>query len=233
MREQSGTEVLVVDEHLVVCEGIRAIIGASPGLHLLAQAGSLTEGLALALSLRPDVVLIGLELSDGDAPDLVRQLRRLTPAARCVVMSPVVDDEVFFRCVVAGAVGFLLNDVTPDQLATALRRVGAGETLITTTAIDELQARVRAQRRPNILNGTLTGQEARILAMAVEGATNREIARELALAEKTVRNYMSNILAKAGVRNRTELTAAVIGSSASAPPPRRRLITLPDTARVG
>ncbi|MFA9445570.1 LuxR C-terminal-related transcriptional regulator [Egicoccus sp. AB-alg6-2] len=233
MAYEQRAEIVVVDGHAVVCEGIRGMIHGREGLWVSGRAGSVAEAVTLVPALQPQIVLVGLRLPDGDASDLIRQLRRVAPRVKSVVFSPVADDESFFSSVVAGAVGFVTDDITSEGLVRALAKVAAGESLVTPAAIEDLRRKMRRAPRPNALAASLTGQEARIMSMVVEGATNGEIARELSLAEKTVRNYMSSILAKAGVRNRTELTAAVVRSAAAAPPRDVHIIRLPDDARVG
>lgn len=232
MAHTQTVALLIVDHYRVVREGVRAMVHHRGGIEVVAEAGSVGEGMAQALVSRPTIALVGTEFPDGRAVDLIRNLRRSVPSTRTVVFSPVADDELFFEAVAAGAAGFIVEDIETDRLVAALRLVGGGGTLVTPEAIDELREKMHL-RLPDALLAELTGQEARILAMVVEGATNAEIARRLRLAEKTVRNYMSNILAKAGARNRTELTAAVVRSATrnATGVGRRRVITVPE-ARV-
>ncbi|MFA9431632.1 LuxR C-terminal-related transcriptional regulator [Egicoccus sp. AB-alg2] len=211
--QHTTIKVLLVDMFCVVREGVRAMVDGRHELHVVGEAASVAAGVAKAVTLRPDVVLVGADLPDGRGADLIRHLRTRVPGARTVVLSPFADEETFFQAVVAGAFGYLAEDIDADALARALHAVGRGRSLISPSTIDELRARSRASVVPDRLKRDLTGQEQRILTMVVEGATNREIANRLSLAEKTVRNYMSNILAKTGARNRTELTAAVVGGA--------------------
>jgi two-component system, NarL family, response regulator DevR len=237
MSESRGEQrvgVLLVDHHRVVREGVRAMIDGRGGLRVLGEAGTVCEALSEALRLRPQLLLSGIRLPDGGVADLIGDLRRSVPQARTVVFSPVADEELFFHTVAAGAAGFLVQDVDTHELVTSLRAVGAGESLITAEVIDSLRARSRHELCPSQLTRDLTGQEARILSMVVEGKTNGEIAVRLSLAEKTVRNYMSSILAKTGARNRTELTATVVRSSAPQPPRlAARVFALPQDVRAG
>jgi two-component system, NarL family, response regulator DevR len=233
-RGAQGVGVLLVDHYRVVREGLRAMIEGRGGVRVVGEAGSVCEAVSEALHLGPELVLCGVELPDGCAVDLIRSLGRSMPQTRTVVFSPIADEELFFQAVAAGAAGFLVQDVDTHELVTSLCAVGAGESLITAEAIDSLRARSRQEVCPSRLTRDLTGQEARILSMVVEGQTNGEIAGRLSLAEKTVRNYMSSILAKTGSRNRTELTAAVVRSSAPKPPRfATRVITLPQDVRTG
>lgn len=227
-------EVVVVDHHRVVREGVRAMVEGRAGIALAGQAGTMAAAVELIAAHQPHVAVVGLDLPDGRGVDLVRLLRRVAPRTRSIVFSPIADDELFFQAVVAGAFGFLVEDIESDELVAAICEVGTGGTLITPTAITALRAKMGDGTLPDALTRQLTGQEGRIVAMVVEGATNAEIAARLSLAEKTVRNYMSNILAKTGARNRTELTASVIRSvSRNRPGDPRSVVRLPEVARAG
>ncbi|MFA9430147.1 LuxR C-terminal-related transcriptional regulator [Egicoccus sp. AB-alg2] len=231
--QHTTIRLLLVDTFCVVREGVRAMVDGRHELHVVGEAASVAAGVAKAIALRPDVVLVGADLPDGRGADLIRHLRTSVPEARAVVFSPFADEEAFFQAVVAGAFGYLVEDIDAEALATALRAVGTGQTLISPTTIDELRTRMRAAALPDGLKRALTGQEARILAMVVEGATNGEIAEHLSLAEKTVRNYMSNILAKTGTRNRTELTAAVVGGAGRSRLTSAQVLRVPEHAHAG
>ncbi|MTV24482.1 response regulator transcription factor [Nitriliruptoraceae bacterium ZYF776] len=203
------TRVVIIDHHRVIREGVRAMTDRRAALRVIADTGDVDEGLRLALTWRPRIALVGLSLGDAAALDLVRQLRQLDPEIRCVVLSPVVDDRTFFRAVVAGAAAYVVEDVDGEELVDTLTRVADGETLIDRHTIDQLRRRMTSLPATDDLARVMTAQEQRIIALVADGHTNLEIAQELRLAEKTVRNYMSNILAKAGLRNRTELAAYV------------------------
>ncbi len=214
-----GTEpvtMLLVDHHRVIREGVQVMVGSE--FAVVAAVASAVEAVEAAQRCRPQVALIGLDLPDGGGIELIRVLHRQHPTLRIVALSPIADDRTFFEAVVSGAVGYLVEDIEADALVDALRRVAGGASLISPQVIDDLRARRRQLPVDSELIRSLTGQERRILAMVVDGATNSEIAAWLGLAEKTVRNYMSNILAKAGARNRTELTANVVRASVVAAP---------------
>jgi two-component system, NarL family, response regulator DevR len=232
--ESSPIGLVIVDHHRVVREGVRAMVQGSSEIAVVGQAGSIADAVELVAAHPPVVVITGLDLLDGRGVDLVRVLRRTQPATRTIVLSPIADDELFFDAVVAGAVGFLVEDIEPDDLVASVLEVGWGGTLINPLAITRLREKMGAPRLPDALTSHLTGQEGRIVALVIEGATNAEVAARLSLAEKTVRNYMTNILAKTGARNRTELTASVVRSVSSRRFGEvRRVAPLPDVMQAG
>jgi two-component system, NarL family, response regulator DevR len=206
----TGTlRVYIVDDHEMVRDGIRGMLGSADGIEVCGEAGDRATARREILALRPDLALVDVRLPDGNGIELIRELRSRDPQLRCVVLTSLPDGEAFFHSVVAGAYGYLVKDVSAPELEAAVRAVAAGETLIRPETIDELRRREREVPPSDELLRELTGQEQRILWMVTDGLTNREIAVELKLAEKTVRNYVTNILAKVGVRNRTQLAVYV------------------------
>jgi two-component system, NarL family, response regulator DevR len=206
---QGMLRVYIVDDHEMVRDGIRGMLGTADGIVVCGEAGDRATARREILALRPDVALVDVRLPDGNGIELIRELRSRDPKLRCVVLTSLPDGEAFFHSVVAGACGYLVKDVSAPELEVAVRAVAAGESLIRPEAIDELRRREREVPPTDELLRELTGQEQRILWMVTDGLTNREIAAELKLAEKTVRNYVTNILAKVGVRNRTQLAVYV------------------------
>lgn len=205
---REAIRVLVVDDHRLAREGIRSMLAADPSIEFCAEADTVASARQAVRDNRPDVALVDVRLPDGSGIELIRDLRSRDDV-RCVVLTSVANDEAFFQSVVAGAHGYLVKDVGPAELSAALRRVAAGESLINREAIDELRRRSRQQPPDDVLLKDLTGQERRILMMVAEGLTNRQVALELGLAEKTIRNYVSTILAKVGLANRTQLAVFV------------------------
>jgi two-component system, NarL family, response regulator DevR len=201
--------VYMVDDHEMVRDGIRGMLAHAAGIVVCGEAEDRATARREVLALRPDVTLVDVRLPDGNGIELIRELRSRDPQLKCVVLTSLPDGEAFFHSVVAGAYGYLVKDVTAPELEAAVRAVAAGESLIRADAIDELRQREREVLPADELLRDLTGQEQRILWMITDGLTNREIAVELKLAEKTVRNYVTNILAKVGVRNRTQLAVYV------------------------
>lgn len=201
--------VFVVDDHAVVRGGIRYLLSDAADIDVVGEAGSVAAALDGIAAGRPDVAVVDVRLPDGNGVELVREIRSREPTVRCVILTTYADDEAFFHAVVAGACGYLVKDVEAEALETAIRTAAAGGSLIGRDVIDDLRRRATDVPRDDEVLADLTGQERRILRLVAEGQTNREIADNLRLAEKTVRNYMSNILAKVGMRNRTELAAYV------------------------
>jgi two-component system, NarL family, response regulator DevR len=205
--------VLLASPHHLVREGLRAVLAAAPGLEVVGDAVDEETALAVAAARSPDVAVVVADLPPAGGPALVCRLQATPYQVPCVVLDREPDDEAVLRAVVAGAVGYVLEDADPATLREAVEVAAAGGSLIDGRTLTELRQRaVIAPPQEDVVAG-LTEQERRILEMVAEGATNQEVAERLELAEKTVRNYMSNILAKAGVRNRTELAAYVVRSA--------------------
>jgi two-component system response regulator DevR len=201
--------VMVVDDHDVVRAGVRRALSGVEDIDLIAEAATAAEGLRGILAARPDIALVDVRLPDGSGVELVREIQSRQPQTRCIIFTSAADDEAFFQSVVAGCAGYLVKDVSIPDLVDAIRTVARGGSLVKREVIDDLRRRARSVPIEPDLFRHLTGQEQRILHMVTQGMTNREIAAELSLAEKTVRNYVSNILGKVGMKNRTQLAAYV------------------------
>lgn len=197
--------VIVVDDHEVVREGVRRSLQQADGVDLVGEASTFADGLQRILAHRPDVALVDVRLPDGNGIELIREVNSRRPETRCIIFTSAADDEAFFQSVVAGCAGYLVKDVAMEEVVSAIRAVAAGESLVRREVIDDLRRRAKTLPPLPDLFGHLSGQEQRILGMVTDGMTNREIAAELSLAEKTVRNYVSNILGKVGMKNRTQL----------------------------
>lgn len=218
--------VYVVDDHAVVRQGIREVLIGAGGFEIAGESGSVVEALREVEALEPDVAVVDVRLPDGDGIELVREVRSRRPGTRCIILTSFADEQAFFHSVMAGAVGFLNKDAPTGEIVDAVRRVAAGQRLVNEELLDELRARARRLPPEDRFLADLTPQERRILTLVTRALTNREIAEELSLAEKTVRNYVSNILGKLGMKNRTELAAYVAERAAASwregTPPRRR-----------
>jgi two-component system NarL family response regulator/two-component system response regulator DevR len=195
--------LLLVDDHEIVRRGLSELLGSQEDLQVVAQAGSLEE--ALAIDLEPvDVAVLDVRLPDGNGVDLCRSLRERRPDLACLMLTSFPDNEAISASVLAGARGYVLKNVRGDDLVNAIRRVANGEMLLTTDQIERSRERLRRQIAEDVRLESLSGQEQRILELLSEGLSNREIAAEMFLAEKTVKNYVSNLLAKLGFQRRTE-----------------------------
>lgn len=218
----SGTiRVVVVDDHKVVRVGLCRVLDAADGIEVVGDAGNAHEALPAVTRTIPDVVIVDVRMPGGDGLQLVREIRSRHPDTACLMFTSFADEQVFYRAVMAGAAGYLLKDADNAEIVDAVRRAADGEQLVPSEVIDELRAREEEVELDAVTLAELTPQERAIVRLIAKGHTNREIAAELHLAEKTVRNYVSNVLAKLGMKNRTEV-AVHIASRAGSPAPGSR-----------
>jgi DNA-binding NarL/FixJ family response regulator len=195
--------LLLVDDHEIVRRGLRELFEVQEDFQVVAEAGSLDEALALDVT-DVDVAVLDVRLPDGSGVDLCRQLRAARPELACLMLTSFADNEALNASYLAGARGYVLKNVRGDELITSIRRVANGEMLLTTEQISRAKDRIMRQITEDIRLQSLSPQEHRILDLLSEGLSNREIADVMFLAEKTVKNYVSNLLAKLGFQRRTE-----------------------------
>jgi DNA-binding NarL/FixJ family response regulator len=195
--------LLLVDDHEIVRRGLSELLESQGDLQVVAQAGSLAEALDIDLE-QLDVAVLDVRLPDGSGVDLCRTLHERRPDLGCLMLTSFPDNEAINASVLAGARGYVLKNVRGDDLVTAIRRVANGEMLLSAEQIERSRERLRRQIAEDIRLESLSTQESRILELLSEGLSNREIANEMFLAEKTVKNYVSNLLAKLGFQRRTE-----------------------------
>ena len=195
--------LLLVDDHEIVRRGLRELLEAQDDLTVVLEAGSMSEALTLDVA-EVDVAVLDVRLPDGSGVDLCRQLRAYKPGLACLMLTSFADAEALSASVLAGARGYVLKNVRGDDLITSIRRVASGEMLLTDDQIERSRERLRRQITEDIRLESLSAQEHRILDLLSEGLSNREIAEVMFLAEKTVKNYVSNLLAKLGFQRRTE-----------------------------
>jgi two-component system, NarL family, response regulator DevR len=202
--------VMLVDDHEVVRSGIRTLLEGADGVVVCAEAGSVPEAVATAERVLPDVIVMDVRLSDGSGIEATRDIRASRPQTRVLMLTSFADDEALFASIMAGAAGYVLKQVRGGDLVRAIRAVGAGQSLldpaVTTTLLDRLRTGRHATLKDEKL-ARLSPQEERILSLVAEGRTNRQIGEEVGLAEKTVKNYVSSILAKLEVARRAEAAA--------------------------
>lgn len=221
-------QVFLVDDHAVVRDGLRASLERLDRIRVVGEAGTVAEAHEGMLRCQPDVAIVDVRLPDGSGVGLIRDVRSGAPHVRCIVFTSYADSEAFFLAMIAGASGFVLKDIDPDELRDAIETVAAGGSLVTQQMLDDLLAHAGEPAPEDELLAGFTRQERQILKLVSQGMTNREIAGTLSLAEKTVRNYMSNILAKVGMKNRTQLAAHVVRlSSPPAPGASARAVVPP------
>ncbi len=188
--------VLIADDHAVVRQGLRTFLDLQDDIEVVAEAATAIEALEAAERVEPDVVLIDLVMPRLDGIEAIRRLREQVPSARAIVLSSFVDDDKLFPAVRAGAAGYLLKDVQPQELVEAIRTVHGGGAL--------LHPQVAARLLEELTEDPLTPREREVLVLIGRGMPNKLIARELSLSEKTVKAHVSSILAKLGVTDRTQ-----------------------------
>jgi DNA-binding NarL/FixJ family response regulator len=203
--------VFLVDDHELVRRGVAELVDDEADLTVVGQASSVAEALARIPALRPDVAVLDVRLPDGNGVELCRDLRSALPGLRCLMLTSFTDENSMVEAVLAGAEGYVIKDVKGLQLVDAIRRVGAGETLLDGRAVAALVAELRATTgKPGPLAG-LSEQELVLLDLLGESLTNRQIAERMFLAEKTVKNYVSRLLAKLGLERRSQAAVLVTG----------------------
>jgi DNA-binding NarL/FixJ family response regulator len=195
--------VFLVDDHEVVRRGVRELLEGEEDLQVVGEAASVAEAIARVPATRPQVAVLDVRLPDGNGVELCRELRDLLPSTACLMLTSFADDQALLDAVLAGAAGYLLKDVRGTDLVDGIRTVAGGGSLLDARATSLVLERLRAPAAPDPLS-ELSEQERRILALIGEGLSNREIAQQLFLAEKTVKNYVSNLLTKMGMSRRTE-----------------------------
>lgn len=204
---QRMTRVLLVDDHELLRLGLRTLLDVEPDLSVVGEAGTEAEALAAAAATRPDVAVIDIQLASGNGIDVCRQIRSRQPEVRCLILSAFCDLRDVSAAFTAGASGYMLKQRASTELIRAIRTVADGETVLDPVLGDSVLAGMRAGVEPDALLISLSAQERRILELIAGGLTNRQIAARLYLAEKTVRNYVSHLLAKLGMHRRSEAAA--------------------------
>ncbi|GAA0532948.1 LuxR family two component transcriptional regulator [Saccharopolyspora erythraea NRRL 2338] len=202
--------VLLVDDHEVVRRGLRDLLDTEDDVEIVAEAGGVDEALVRARSVEPDVAVVDMRLPDGDGLELCRRLRALDPAPYCLVLTAFDDEQALVGAINAGASGYLLKQVRGQDLVNAVREVAAGRSLLDPVTTARVLDRLRQSTSPvpDELDA-LTERERKVLELIGEGLTNRQIAERLFLAEKTVKNYVTAVLAKLGMERRTQAAAWV------------------------
>ena len=205
----SPLRVMLVDDHQVVREGIKLLLADNQDVVVCAEASTAREAVAIAARALPDVIVMDVRLSDGSGIEATRDIRAARPQTAVLMLTSFADDEALFASIMAGAAGYVLKQITGDELVRAIRAVGAGQSLldpaVTTGVFDRLRKGKHLLGDEKLAR--LSPQEERILGLVAEGLTNGQIGAELGLAEKTVKNYVSSILAKLEVARRAEAAA--------------------------
>ena len=212
--------LLVVDDHEVVRQGLVALLDRRAGFEVVAQAASVAEAIAEAARFQPDVVIMDVRLPDGSGIEACRDIRAARPETRVVMLTSYPDEEAVLSAIIAGASGYLLKQVRGRDLVSAIESVGRGDSLLDPAVTERILQRVRMAATGGAGDelADLTTQERRILLLVAEGKTNKEIAGEVFLSDKTVKNYVSSILSKLNLQRRTQAAAFMAKRHIGDPP---------------
>jgi DNA-binding NarL/FixJ family response regulator len=199
--------VLLVDDHEVVREGLRAMLDAVEDIEVVGTAGTAAEAVRRVGFDDPEVVVLDVRLPDGSGVEVCREIRERFPNVKVLILTSFADEEALMSAIIAGAAGYVLKRIKGQDLVESIRRVGRGESLLDPDMTERLFRRLRGDEPEDPLLARLSPQERTILEHIAEGKTNRQIAEAMFLAEKTVKNYVSNMLAKMGMHRRSEAAA--------------------------
>ncbi len=198
------TRVFLLDDHEIVRRGLREVLDAEDDLAVVGEASTVEEALRRVPPTRPDVAILDVRLPDGNGVEACRDIRSAHPEIQCLMLTSFSDDEALFDSIMAGAAGYLLKQIRGPDLVESVRRVAAGQSLLDPTVTAKVLDRLRRPPQEDQQLAQLTDQERKILDLLAQGLTNRQIGEQLYLAEKTVKNYVSNLLMKLGMHRRTE-----------------------------
>ena len=213
--DMAKLRVLLVDDHEVVRQGVKALLEAQDSVTVVGEAGSASDAVRRVGYDSPDVVVMDVRLPDGSGVDACREIRSRFPNVKVLMLTSYADEEALVSAIMAGAAGYVLKRIDSDELVRSIERVGKGESLLDPEMTERLFRKIRGEAEEDPLLGRLSPQERRILDLIAEGMTNREIADELFLAEKTVKNYVSNLLGKLEMKRRSEAAAYAARLAAS------------------
>jgi len=196
--------VFLLDDHEVVRRGLRELLEDAGDLEVVGEASTAAEALQRIPATRPDVAVLDVRLPDGDGVEVCREIRSSMDDVACLMLTSYTDDEALFEAIMAGAAGYVLKQIRGNELVEAIRTVASGQSLLDPVATARVLERLREGEVTDEKVASLTDQERKLLDLLAEGLTNREIAARMFLAEKTVKNYVSNLLTKMGMARRTE-----------------------------
>jgi DNA-binding NarL/FixJ family response regulator len=208
MDQVEGSErritVFLLDDHEIVRRGLRDLLEAEGDIEVIGESGSAVDAAGRIHAIDPDVAVLDVRLPDGDGVLVCRDLRSLHPRTACLMLTSFADDEALFNAIMAGAAGYVLKQIRGNDLVEAVRKVASGQSLLDPVVTARVLERLRKGPEQDERLARLTEQERRILELLAEGLTNRQIGERLHLAEKTVKNYVTGVLAKLGMARRTE-----------------------------
>jgi len=203
--------VFLLDDHEVVRRGLRELLEAEDDLEVVGEAGSAEDAMARIPPTRPDVAVLDVRLPDGNGVEVCREIRSSHPEIQCLILTSFADDEALFQSIMAGAAGYVLKQIKGTDLVDAVRRVADGQSLLDPAVTSRVLERLRTPPETDERLARLTEQERKILDLIADGLTNRQIAERVHLAEKTVKNYVSNLLTKLGMERRTQAAVYAAG----------------------
>jgi two-component system response regulator DevR len=207
--------VFLLDDHEIVRRGLADLLESVEGITVVGEASTAAQALSRIPAVRPNVALLDARLPDGSGIDVCRDIRSAVPDTRCLILTSYDDNDAIFAAVMAGASGYLLKEIRGTSLVEAIRQVAAGRSLLDPAVTERLLARLRDGEPTDKRLSALTPRDREILGLIADGLTNRQIGERLFLAEKTVKNYVSGLLAKLGMERRTQ--AAVFGAEVRKP----------------
>ena len=212
-------KVLVVDDHEVVREGVRALLDAQDGIEVVGEAATALDAVKRVGFDSPDLVVMDVRMPGGSGIEACREIRSRFPDVQVLMLTSFADEEALMAAIMAGAAGYVLKRVKSDELVNSVRRVGAGESLLDPDLVEGLFERLRHGPKEDPLLSKLTDQQREIVGRIAEGLTNRQIAAQMFLSEKTVKNYVSDLLSRMGMSRRSEAAAYVARLEAKPPDP--------------
>jgi two-component system response regulator DevR len=213
--KSESLRVLLVDDHEVVRQGLRALLESNETIDVVGEAGTAADAVRRVGYDGPDVVVMDVRLPDGSGVDACREIRSRWPDIRVLMLTSYADEEALVAAIMAGAAGYVLKRINSEELVRSVQRVGRGESLLDPEMTERLFRKIRGEAEEDPLLARLSPQERKILDLIAAGMTNREIAEELYLAEKTVKNYVSNLLGKLEMKRRSEAAAYAARLAAS------------------
>ncbi|MFC6404329.1 response regulator [Planobispora longispora] len=205
----SVIRVVLVDDHEVVRRGVAALLDSEDDIEVVGEAGTAESAVARIIALQPDVAVLDVRLPDGNGVDVCREVRSALPGLACLMLTSFADDDALFDAVMAGASGYVLKQIHGSDLVGAVRTVASGQSLLDPQTTAAMLARLREQESRKDPLAALSAQERQILELIGEGMTNRQIGERMFLAEKTVKNYVSNLLGKLDMQRRTQAASLV------------------------
>jgi two-component system response regulator DevR len=216
------TTVVLVDDHELVRRGVAELLEADPDIRVVGEAGTIQQGRRRILATRPEVALLDVRLPDGSGIDLCRDLHVAAPSVRCVMLTAYDDDEAMVAAVIADAAGYVLKDIRGSGLIDCVRTVASGRSALDPALVTAVRDRLRHRSGDPRLSG-LNPREQEVLSLIADGLTNRQIGARLDLSEKTVKNYVSNLLSKLGLQSRTQAAVLHLETRTKARRPARSL----------